>query len=323
MSYAIFHAEKGKSSGTTLGYHIDRTDGQEHTYSHADPMRKKQNVDFTAKEFKGKKLSECIGQRIKEGYKGKKEVRKDAVKYISMVFTSDTEGMKNISSKEQMKAWIGANYEFACKEFGKENIVRFVLHRDEKTPHLHCVVVPLTKDGRLSAKEIFGNREALQQRQDRYAEMMKVFSLERGVKGSRAVHDGVVEYQTRVNEGLAKKDKINSLPSVSIKLPEPYQISEPPLLNRKEWAQEQNKAYREDFKNSVGKVQEEMQKAFKTHLNEFYNAYLATHESLEQMKKGKEETLRKREAKFVEAKRKLEEKYGVKIEPKKGNNFGV
>ena len=62
--------------------------------------------------------------------------------------------MKEIfADKEKSKEWIKENYKFLAKEFGKENIVRFTLHLDEKTPHLHAVTIPLTNDGRLSAKK--------------------------------------------------------------------------------------------------------------------------------------------------------------------------
>ena len=37
---------------------------------------------------------------------------------------------------------------------------------DEKTPHLHLTFVPLTKDNRLCAKEIIGNRANLTKWQD-------------------------------------------------------------------------------------------------------------------------------------------------------------
>ena len=53
---------------------------------------------------------------------------------------------------------------------------------DEKTPHLHLCFVPLTKDNRLSAKEILGNKKAMIQWQDDfYACMSERWpELERG-----------------------------------------------------------------------------------------------------------------------------------------------
>ena len=47
-----------------------------------------------------------------------------------------------------------------------------VVHMDEKTPHMHLCFVPLTEDGRLSAKEIVGNKKKLIQWQDRFWEHM-------------------------------------------------------------------------------------------------------------------------------------------------------
>lgn len=61
------------------------------------------------------------------------------------------------NDKEKLNKWMNANFKFMMDEFGEENIVRFVLHMDEKKPYIHCVTIPLTSDGRLSAKEIIGN----------------------------------------------------------------------------------------------------------------------------------------------------------------------
>ena len=53
---------------------------------------------------------------------------------------------------------------------------------DEKTPHLHLTFVPLTKDNRLCAKEIIGNRANLTKWQDDFHAYMveKYPDLERG-----------------------------------------------------------------------------------------------------------------------------------------------
>ena len=58
---------------------------------------------------------------------------------------------------------------------------------DEKTPHLHLCFVPLTPDGRLSAKEIIGNRKNLVRWQDEFWQhMVKQYpELERGESASQ------------------------------------------------------------------------------------------------------------------------------------------
>ena len=68
-----------------------------------------------------------------------------------------------------------------------------VVHMDEKTPHLHLCFVPLTADGRLSAKEIIGNKKKLVKWQDEFWEHMvkKYPDLERGESASETGRDHI------------------------------------------------------------------------------------------------------------------------------------
>ena len=61
-----------------------------------------------------------------------------------------------------------------------------VVHMDEKTPHMHVSFVPITEDGRLSAKEIVGNKKKLTEWQDGFWQHMvdKYPDLERGKSAS-------------------------------------------------------------------------------------------------------------------------------------------
>lgn len=62
------------------------------------------------------------------------------------------------------------------------HIVSAVVHYDEQTPHMHVLSVPLTRDGRLSAREIVGNRVTMAHAQDEFFEQVgKGYGLERGV----------------------------------------------------------------------------------------------------------------------------------------------
>lgn len=218
MGYAVYHCEKGNVSSGGIGNHIDRTEGAEHTYQHADPERRELNRYYEINKHTSKPLWQAIEDRIAEGYNARnkqgelKEIRKDAVKYTTHILTgSHTEMMEIFSDEKKMEAWIHANIHFLGEEFGEENIVRFALHMDEKTPHIHAVTVNLTKDGRLSAKELIGNRKQMQERQDRYAEKMEQFGLKRGLKNTGIKHEDASEYYKRMNEALALEDDGNSL----------------------------------------------------------------------------------------------------------------
>ena len=210
MAYAIYHVEKGNISSGGIGNHIDRKEGKKHTYQHADPERRHLNKNIVVPNNRQRMpLADAINDRIKEGYKGNRAIRKDAVKYCTHILTGSHEKMKDIfSSEETAKDWIKRNYAFMAKEFGEQNIVRFSVHMDEKTPHIHAVTVPLTEDGRLSAKEVIGNRTKMQLRQDRYADIMQKFGLERGMKGTGIKHETAKEYYTRISESHERGQKI-------------------------------------------------------------------------------------------------------------------
>ena len=87
------------------------------------------------------------------------------------------------------------------KKYGKDRVVAAVVHRDEATPHLSAFVVPLTQDGRLSAKEFIGGRSKMREDQSTYAESVKKLGLERGIEGSRATHQTVQHYYESINRG--------------------------------------------------------------------------------------------------------------------------
>ena len=81
-------------------------------------------------------------------------------------------------------------------------MVRFTLHRDEKTPHFHCVFVPITPQGGLSAKQFMErNTGVLRAYQDRYAQAMQPFGLQRGipVELTQRAHISTKQYYRTVN----------------------------------------------------------------------------------------------------------------------------
>ncbi len=107
-------------------------------------------------------------------------VRRDSVKFVDTLVTVSPEFAKEHDA--EMAEYFNRAFEFLKERVGEENIISAVVHMDEKTPHLHLCFVPLTKDGRLSAKEILGNKKAMIQWQDDfYACMAERWpELERG-----------------------------------------------------------------------------------------------------------------------------------------------
>ena len=85
---------------------------------------------------------------------------------------------------------------------------------DEKTPHMHLSFVPLTPDGRLSAKEIVGNKKKLSWWQDKFWEHMvvKYSDLERGESASQTGRDHIppriFKEMTRLTKQRQKLDQL-------------------------------------------------------------------------------------------------------------------
>ena len=112
--------------------------------------------------------------------------RKDSTRFVDTLITASPEFFKGKPPKE-IQAFFQRAADFLIRRVGRENIVSAVVHMDEKTPHLHLTFVPLTKDNRLCAKEILGNRASLTKWQDDfYAYMVEKYpNLERGESASK------------------------------------------------------------------------------------------------------------------------------------------
>ena len=95
--------------------------------------------------------------------------------------------------KSEVKAYFQEALDFIQQHQNPRTIISAVVHMDEKTPHMHLSFVPLTADGRLSAKEIVGNKKKLTQWQDRFWEHMvkKYPDLERGESAGETGRDHI------------------------------------------------------------------------------------------------------------------------------------
>ena len=113
-------------------------------------------------------------------------VRKDSVRVVEALVTASPEFFKDKTNRE-IKAYFEYALEFLKGKQNTQTFISAVVHMDEKTPHLHLCFVPLTADGRLSAKEIIGNRKNLVKWQDEFWQhMVKQYpELERGESASQ------------------------------------------------------------------------------------------------------------------------------------------
>ena len=113
-------------------------------------------------------------------------VRKDSVRVVEALVTASPEFFKG-KSRSEVKAYFEYALKFLESKQSPDTFLSAVIHMDEKTPHLHLCFVPLTADGRLSAKEVIGNRKNLVKWQDEFWQhMVKQYpELERGESASQ------------------------------------------------------------------------------------------------------------------------------------------
>ena len=185
MSYSIIRMQKMKSPAIKgIQFHNQRERESETnpdinksiSYLNYDLIHHQSKIDYNEK----------IDQVIQENVTPGKTIRKDAVKLAEFLITSDKEFFDGISPKDQKRYFQNA-YEFLADRYGKQNLIYATVHYDEKTPHMHVGFVPVTEDGRLSAKDFFGQKKQLVSLQDDFNAHIKKhgFNLERGVSSSR------------------------------------------------------------------------------------------------------------------------------------------
>ncbi|WP_394867963.1 MobV family relaxase [Staphylococcus saprophyticus] len=181
MSYSIIRVAKVKSNTNTTGLqkHIQR---ENKNYENIDIDLEQSHLNYDLVNDNPIDYNATIDKKIEENYTGKRKIRTDAVKHVDGLITSDSEFFNN-QSPEDTKQFFEHAKIFLEQEYGKDNLLYATVHLDEKTPHMHYGVVPITTDGRLSAKEVVGNKKALTGFQDRFNEYLNKsgYDLERGL----------------------------------------------------------------------------------------------------------------------------------------------
>lgn len=107
------------------------------------------------------------------------KTRSNSVVALDAIYTASGDFFKGKSNEENDQFFRDC-LAFHQRKFG--HVISAVIHYDETTPHLHILSVPLTQDGRLSAREIIGNRANLSRMQTEFFEQVgKEHGLERGI----------------------------------------------------------------------------------------------------------------------------------------------
>jgi len=222
--YAILRVAKLKTMGEigALGHHNERT----RDTPNADAERLQENVRLAGS---GDWMADAQ-RRLDDA----PMIRSDAVLGIEHVMTASRDFYAQGDEQERaarLAEWTERSMAWLRERYGDANIVAAVLHKDELTPHIQALVVPINDAGRLSAYTYTGGREKLGAMQDSYARAMEPFGLERGVRGSVAVHETIKEWYAKIEQPTPAREVVQEHTAVD----KPSRI----VGNPDKWAAEQ------------------------------------------------------------------------------------
>lgn len=166
---------------------------------------------------KSVRLEEKVDAQIEGRVRGR--VNSLSIRAVSFIIEGSRERMREIAFGDQQVNDYGTNngltlkpefmqwaldmYHAVAEEMGgADNIVSCIAHLDELNPHLHFATVPITPDGRLSAKEIIGGKnmhdasKRLNALHNHFAKVNEKWGLERGdsVRETGAKHRSLSQY---------------------------------------------------------------------------------------------------------------------------------
>lgn len=211
MGFVVLHIQKPKGNDARTTAHIERAVNP----ANADSERTYLNKEFINFPDRVENRTQAIQHRIENAGITRK-IRENQVRALQVMLSGTPEDMQRIQNLGRIDDWCRDNIKWLQDTFGKDNVVSAVLHLDEKTPHIHATVVPFVTGERRKSKQEENNgkkkyrkkpqdtvrlcaddvmtRDNLEKFQDTYAEKMRKYGLERGIKGSDARHISTPQY---------------------------------------------------------------------------------------------------------------------------------
>ena len=183
VGYAVVHMMKIKS-GAVGG--IQSHNNREHepkTNPDVDMSRSEDNYDLVPCSSYKKSIKEKLSNLVESS----RAIRKDAVVVCNFIVTSDSATMEALGADRQ-REFFEDSVKWFSNRYGADRILNATVHMDETTPHLHIGVIPITQDGRLSAKAIFTKTEMKAIQAEFARDVGEKYGLERGVEGSERTH---------------------------------------------------------------------------------------------------------------------------------------
>lgn len=181
-SFGIMRVAKIKTLGN-MGASLSHTFRERET-PNADPERMKDNTVLVG----GTTTKEVLADWH---YRAPEKIRSNAVHGLEYFIGGSPEKLQSMNREDQ-DAYFKDALDWIKDRHGEENVLSAVVHRDETTPHMSVMTIPLDERGKLNARSFVGNKKALSDLQSDFAEKVsEPYGLRRGIKGSVARHERV------------------------------------------------------------------------------------------------------------------------------------
>ena len=136
------------------------------------------HLNYCIEDLTPDHLISRVNSRIKQ-LNLKKHPRSDAVGLEDIIVGASTEFMLKLGTAKR-EQYFADSLHFFQNRYGKENVMYCQCHLDEANPHIHVGIVPVTSDGRLSAKALLSPKTLEKLQTDFYREVSQHYELERG-----------------------------------------------------------------------------------------------------------------------------------------------
>ena len=93
-------------AAAVAGLQLHNNRERQHSNTNPDIDRSRSELNYSLIEQNTHNYNKLIDERLHQGYKGKKAIRKDAVKMCEMLFTSDGDFFSRLSEQEQRQFFI-------------------------------------------------------------------------------------------------------------------------------------------------------------------------------------------------------------------------
>ena len=231
MSYAIIRNTKYKRENLKGIFRHNERKNKNYSNDNIDKEKSYLNYSIKSPQYSYEKEFD----RIKEKYNLKGQIKKVSNIACEYIITSDHDFFERIG-EEETRRFFETAYKFVAKykHLGEQYIISAKVHRDEQTPHMHLIFLPVVhttdKKGnsidKLACSEFWKAKDSYRQLQDAFYKYMveNGFDLQRGLpkEETNRQHYSVEEYKKITNFKQTKE----VLKNMKLELPEVPDIAD-------------------------------------------------------------------------------------------------